>query len=104
MTDNPLSIAFSFARSTQAKEFLYLSYIFFIWVSFEFHHSLFYVTVMRYVNHPEYKEFIGRLSISIVNVRAIVRHFRPKIDDWTKENNTTTLTEEEVCSANIQIY
>ena len=52
--------------------------------------------VLRYVSHPEYKDFAGRLTNSLVNVRAIIHHFRPKIDRWSKENNLTTLTEEEV--------
>nr|CAB3223158.1 UPF0668 protein C10orf76 homolog [Phallusia mammillata] len=52
--------------------------------------------VLRYVNHPEYKEFASRLNNATVNIRAIIHHFRPKIDKWSKDNNLTTLTEEEV--------
>lgn len=53
-------------------------------------------TVLRYVNHPEYKEFASRLNNATVNIRAIIHHFRPKIDKWSKDNNLTTLTEDEV--------
>lgn len=59
---------------------------------------------MRYVNHPEYKEFASRLQHAVVNIRAIVHHFRPRIDKWSKDNNLTTLTEEEVGYNESYIY
>jgi len=59
---------------------------------FESVHAL----VMKYSTHPEYKEFTYKLANSLINVRSITRHFRPKIDEWSKENNQNSLTEEEV--------
>ncbi|CAK8690244.1 unnamed protein product [Clavelina lepadiformis] len=52
--------------------------------------------VMRYINHAEYKDFSTRLNNALVNIRAIIHHFRPKIDKYSKDNNIATLTEEEV--------
>jgi len=51
---------------------------------------------MKYSSHPEYKDFTHRLGNALINVRLITRHFRPKIDQWSKDNNQATLTEEEV--------
>nr|XP_002131899.1 armadillo-like helical domain-containing protein 3 [Ciona intestinalis] len=55
-----------------------------------------YTLVLRYINHPEYKEFASKLNSALVNIRAIILHFRPKIDKYSKDNNQATLTEEEV--------
>uniref|UniRef100_H2ZR09 Armadillo-like helical domain-containing protein n=1 Tax=Ciona savignyi TaxID=51511 RepID=H2ZR09_CIOSA len=55
-----------------------------------------YTLVLRYINHPEYKEHAAKLNNALVNIRAIVLHFRPKIDQWSKDNNQATLTEDEV--------
>lgn len=55
-----------------------------------------YSLVLRYTNNPEYKESATRLASSMVNVQAIIHHFNPRIDKWSKDNNQASLTEEEV--------
>ncbi|XP_039259173.2 armadillo-like helical domain-containing protein 3 [Styela clava] len=52
--------------------------------------------VIRYSNNLEYKDIVPRLASAMVNLQAIIRHFTPRIDKWTKDNNLTSLTEEEV--------
>lgn len=52
--------------------------------------------VLRHSGNPEYKDVSPRLASAMVNVLAIIRHFNPKIEQYTKENNMTSLTEEEV--------
>jgi len=55
-----------------------------------------YSIVLKYSSHSEYKEYIYRLSNSLINVRSVTRHFSPKIDEYSKINNLSSLTEEEV--------
>lgn len=52
--------------------------------------------VLRHNANPEYKDVSSRLANAMVNVLAIIRHFNPKIEQYTKENNMASLTEDEV--------
>lgn len=52
--------------------------------------------VLRYSINEEFKDIAPRLGSSLVNIRAIIQHFNPKIDKWSKDNNQATLTEEAV--------
>ncbi|XP_072177329.1 armadillo-like helical domain-containing protein 3 [Diadema setosum] len=47
-------------------------------------------------NNGEFKEAANKLANNIVNIRAIINHFTPKIDSWAAHNQTTGLTEEQV--------
>ena len=56
-----------------------------------------YSLALRYISSDnEQKISANRLSSCLVNVRAIIHHFAPKIDAWSQENNKSSLTEEEV--------
>lgn len=44
----------------------------------------------------EYKESAARLTNHLVNIRAIVNHFTPKVDSWAAKNHLSSLTEEQV--------
>lgn len=46
-------------------------------------------------NNGEFKDSANKLTNNIVNIRAIINHFTPKIDSWAA-NQTTALTEEQV--------
>eukprot|EP00057_Strongylocentrotus_purpuratus_P031226 XP_783968.3 PREDICTED: UPF0668 protein C10orf76 isoform X2 [Strongylocentrotus purpuratus] len=48
-------------------------------------------------NNGEYKDSANKLANNIVNIRAIINHFTPKIDSWAA-SQTTALTEEQVLS------
>ena len=56
-----------------------------------------YSVAMRYVSgESEMKASATKLSSCLVNVRAIIHHFAPKIDSWSVKNSKSALTEEEV--------
>lgn len=56
-----------------------------------------YSLALRYISSDnEQKISANKLSSCLVNVRAIIHHFAPKIDSWSHENNKGSLTEEEV--------
>ena len=60
------------------------------------YNKMYNLIVLKYSSHAEYKEYIYRLSNSLINVRSLTRHFSPKIDEYSKINNLSSLTEEEV--------
>lgn len=56
-----------------------------------------YSLTLRYTTvDGEWKEFAAKLMNSLVNIRAIINHFTPKIDSILSENNISALTEEQV--------
>ncbi|XP_014662173.1 PREDICTED: UPF0668 protein C10orf76 homolog [Priapulus caudatus] len=56
-----------------------------------------YSMALRYTStEGEYKEVASRLTNSLVNIRAIINHFNPKIDSWAAVNHLSALTEEQV--------
>lgn len=56
-----------------------------------------YSLALRYISSDnELKTSANKLSSSLVNVRAIIHHFAPKIDTYTQKHNKSSLTEDEV--------
>lgn len=56
-----------------------------------------YSLALRYISSDnELKVSANKLSSCLVNVRAIIHHFAPKIDNWSQENGKSSLTETEV--------
>uniref|UniRef100_A0A7M5X7Y6 Armadillo-like helical domain-containing protein n=1 Tax=Clytia hemisphaerica TaxID=252671 RepID=A0A7M5X7Y6_9CNID len=57
-----------------------------------------YTLALRYISSDvsELKSSATKLSSCLVNVRAIIHHFTPKIDAWSTENGKTSLSEDEV--------
>ncbi|KAF6032603.1 C10orf76 [Bugula neritina] len=55
-----------------------------------------YTFALRYSTSSEWKDDSARLIHSLGNIRAVVNHFRPKVDSWAKVNHLSSLTEEQV--------
>lgn len=56
-----------------------------------------YSMALRYTTSDgESKESAARLTNHLVNVKAIVNHFSPKVDSWAAANQLSSLTEEQV--------
>ncbi|CAL1280907.1 unnamed protein product [Larinioides sclopetarius] len=56
-----------------------------------------YSLTLRYTTcDGEWKEFAARLMNSLVNVRAIINHFTPKIESVLADNGLSALTEDQV--------
>lgn len=56
-----------------------------------------YSMALRYTtNEGQWKESAVRLTNVLVNVRAIINHFTPKVDSWAAVNHLSSLTEEQV--------
>ncbi|CAN8023637.1 unnamed protein product [Ixodes persulcatus] len=56
-----------------------------------------YSMALRYTTgDSQWKDSAAKLSNHLVNVRAIVNHFTPKIDSWSAANHMSALTEEQV--------
>ncbi|XP_050395850.1 armadillo-like helical domain-containing protein 3 [Patella vulgata] len=56
-----------------------------------------YSMALRYTTtEGEYKDSAARLTNNLVNVRAIINHFTPKVDSWSAANNLSSLTEDQV--------
>lgn len=56
-----------------------------------------YSMALRYASgDSQWKDSAAKLSNHLVNVRAIVNHFTPKIDSWSAANHMSALTEEQV--------
>lgn len=68
-------------------------------------HSLLYaffssslIPAARYAsNNGDFQGSASKLSFALVNVRAILTHFSPKIDEFLTSQNISTPTEEQVC-------
>ncbi|KAL3864628.1 hypothetical protein ACJMK2_006293 [Sinanodonta woodiana] len=56
-----------------------------------------YSMALRYTtNEGDYKDSAVRLTNHLVNIRAIINHFNPKVDAWASNNHLSSLTEEQV--------
>lgn len=56
-----------------------------------------YSMALRYSStDSEWKESAAKLMNSLVNIRAIINHFNPKIESWSAANHLSSLTEEQV--------
>lgn len=56
-----------------------------------------YSMALRYTTSDgELKDSAAKLTNNLVNVRAIINHFTPKIDTWSAANHLSALTEEQV--------
>lgn len=52
---------------------------------------------LRYsTTEGEYKEHALKLNNSLINVRAIIKHFAPKIEQWLISSNLSTPTEQQI--------
>ena len=74
-------------------------------------HSLIYyplcVCSVPAVRHVEedgvHKDAANRLVASLVNIRAIVNHFTPKIDSWSASHQVASLTPDQVGDCSIRV-
>lgn len=56
-----------------------------------------YSMALRYTSSDgECKDSAARLTNHLVNIRAIINHFSPKVDAWAAVNQLSSLTEEQV--------
>ncbi|XP_005106779.1 armadillo-like helical domain-containing protein 3 [Aplysia californica] len=63
------------------------------------HHSFdnVYSMALRYTaTESEHKDSAAKLTNHLVNIRAIINHFSPKVDAWAVANHLSSLTEEQV--------
>ncbi|XP_038045542.1 armadillo-like helical domain-containing protein 3 [Patiria miniata] len=58
--------------------------------------NLYSMALRHSTNNGEHKNTANKLTSSLVNIRAIINHFTPKIDSWSTANKQTALTEEQV--------
>ncbi|XP_068712035.1 armadillo-like helical domain-containing protein 3 [Montipora foliosa] len=58
--------------------------------------NLYSMALRHSTNGGDWKDAAARLASSLVNVRAIVNHFTPKIDSWAAVNHLTSLSSEQV--------
>ncbi|XP_078588857.1 armadillo-like helical domain-containing protein 3 isoform X1 [Branchiostoma floridae x Branchiostoma japonicum] len=58
--------------------------------------NLYSMALRHATNHGEHKDSATRLTNALVNIRAIVNHFTPKIDSWSAANHLSSLTEDQV--------
>ncbi|KPJ19848.1 UPF0668 protein C10orf76-like [Papilio machaon] len=58
--------------------------------------NLFYMALRYSTGDGEYKAEALRLANCLVNVRAIIQHFSPKIDSWLNSQNLSTPTEDQI--------
>lgn len=58
---------------------------------------LFLFLALRYsMGEGDFKEDALKLNNALFNVRAIIKHFNPKIEQWLASNNLSTPTEEQI--------
>ncbi|XP_050295406.1 armadillo-like helical domain-containing protein 3 isoform X2 [Anthonomus grandis grandis] len=56
-----------------------------------------YSMALRYsMGEGDFKEDALKLNNALFNVRAIIKHFNPKIEQWLASNNLSTPTEEQI--------
>ncbi|ELU05457.1 hypothetical protein CAPTEDRAFT_224372 [Capitella teleta] len=56
-----------------------------------------YSMALRYTTtEGQWKESAVKLTNTLVNVRAIINHFSPKVDSWAAANSLSSLTEDQV--------
>lgn len=54
-------------------------------------------SALRYTtNDGEFKDNAQKLNNSLINVRAIIKHFSPKIEQWLTSQNLSTPTEDQI--------
>ncbi|KAJ0183259.1 hypothetical protein K1T71_001235 [Dendrolimus kikuchii] len=58
--------------------------------------NLFYMALRYSTGDGEFKAEALRLANCLVNVRAIIQHFSPKIDAWLASQNLSTPTEDQI--------
>ncbi|TRY78279.1 hypothetical protein TCAL_08766 [Tigriopus californicus] len=58
--------------------------------------SLYSISLRHSTSGGEYKDSAVRLTNSLVNVRAIIAHFNPKIDTWLSSQQLSTPSEEQI--------
>ncbi|CAH0399785.1 unnamed protein product [Chilo suppressalis] len=58
--------------------------------------NLFYMALRYSTGDGEYKAEALRLANCLVNVRAIIQHFSPKIEAWLASQNLSTPTEDQI--------
>ncbi|XP_071947908.1 armadillo-like helical domain-containing protein 3 [Antedon mediterranea] len=58
--------------------------------------QLYSMALRHSTNNGDYRDTANKLTSILINIRAIINHFTPKIDSWSAANNLTTLTEEQV--------
>lgn len=52
---------------------------------------------MRYsTGDGEYKDNAQKLNNSLINIRAIIKHFAPKIEEWLASQSLSTPTEDQI--------
>ena len=62
------------------------------------------VPAMRHVEEDGvHKDAANRLVASLVNIRAIVNHFTPKIDSWSASHQVASLTPDQVGDCTIRV-
>lgn len=56
------------------------------------------LTAVRYssLESSVYKEASQKIVPALINIRAIINHFNPKIDSWSSQNEVESLTEQDV--------
>ncbi len=62
--------------------------------------NVFFLALRYTTNDGQYKESAVRLTNALVNIRAIINHFSPKVDSWAASNHLASLTEEQVRNDN----
>ncbi|XP_077984324.1 armadillo-like helical domain-containing protein 3 [Glandiceps talaboti] len=58
--------------------------------------NLYSMALRQSTNGGEHKDSAAQLTSNLVNIRAIVNHFTPKIDSWTAVNSLSSLTSDQV--------
>lgn len=61
-----------------------------------FNACLFFSAARYASNNGDFQTSASKLSFALVNVRAILTHFSPKIDEFLTSQNISTPTEEQV--------
>ena len=57
----------------------------------------FFTSALRYTTtEGQWKESAVKLTNTLVNIRAIINHFSPKVDSWAAANSLSSLTEDQV--------
>lgn len=52
---------------------------------------------MRYsTDDGDFKNYSQKLNNSLLNIRAIIKHFTPKIDQWLASQNLSTPSEDQI--------
>ncbi|XP_072026688.1 armadillo-like helical domain-containing protein 3 [Amphiura filiformis] len=58
--------------------------------------NLYSMALRHSTNNGDYKVTANKLTSALVNIRAIINHFTPKIDSWSAANKLSALTEDQV--------